>query len=238
MRRPAAKDIAFVLDTSGSMADRNKLEQAKKALNFCLANLNEDDRFDIVRFSTEAEPLFAELEQPMPRMSSKAQSIRRWTQAHRRDGDRRRAVRCARSYGQRRPKSARPFLIMFPDRRPADRRRDRRRQIVSKRHRSRASDVRIFCFGIGNDVNTHLLDRIADATRGVSQYVLPDEDIEVKVSSFYDKDQGAGADEREGRVQRRRTFTASQLYPAALPDLFKGETLLVFGRYSGNGPRR
>src|SRR5262249_41060036 len=62
--KPAEKDIVFVLDTSGSMADRGKLEQAKKALNFCLANLNEGDRFNLVRFSTEADSLFAELEHP------------------------------------------------------------------------------------------------------------------------------------------------------------------------------
>ena len=51
------KDICFVLDTSGSMAGA-KLEQAKKALRFCLANLGSADRFEIVRFSTEAEALF------------------------------------------------------------------------------------------------------------------------------------------------------------------------------------
>ena len=54
------KDICFVLDTSGSMAGP-KLEQAKKALRFCLANLGADDRFEIVRFSTETEPLFGSL---------------------------------------------------------------------------------------------------------------------------------------------------------------------------------
>ena len=47
------KDICFVLDTSGSMAGA-KLQQAKKAIEFCLANLGTQDRFEIVRFSTEA----------------------------------------------------------------------------------------------------------------------------------------------------------------------------------------
>ncbi len=55
------KDICFVLDTSGSMASE-KLEQARRALSFCLANLGAEDRFEIVRFSTEAEPLFGRLE--------------------------------------------------------------------------------------------------------------------------------------------------------------------------------
>ena len=51
------KDVAFVLDTSGSMAG-NKLEQAKKAFQFCVANLNDGDRFEVIRFSTETEALF------------------------------------------------------------------------------------------------------------------------------------------------------------------------------------
>src|SRR5215469_13252085 len=54
------KDVAFVLDTSGSMAGP-KMQQAKKALQFCIENLNDDDRFEIIRFSTEVEPLFDKL---------------------------------------------------------------------------------------------------------------------------------------------------------------------------------
>src|SRR6266403_711747 len=38
-----------------------KLQQAKKALEFCVENLSGEDRFEIVRFSTEAEPLFGKL---------------------------------------------------------------------------------------------------------------------------------------------------------------------------------
>src|SRR2546430_14211649 len=40
--RPAAKDVVFVVDTSGSMAGA-KLQQAQKALRFCVGNLNNDD---------------------------------------------------------------------------------------------------------------------------------------------------------------------------------------------------
>ncbi len=58
--KPAPKDVVFVVDTSGSMAGA-KLKQAQKALEFCVANLNAEDRFEIVRFSTEAEPLFNKL---------------------------------------------------------------------------------------------------------------------------------------------------------------------------------
>src|SRR5947199_7368088 len=59
-KKALPKDVAFVLDTSGSMAGK-KLDQAKKALLFCVENLNEDDQFEIIRFSTEIEPLFNKL---------------------------------------------------------------------------------------------------------------------------------------------------------------------------------
>jgi Ca-activated chloride channel family protein len=54
------RDVCFVIDTSGSMAEAGgkKMEQAKKALSFCLQNLNDGDRFEVIRFSTEAEGLF------------------------------------------------------------------------------------------------------------------------------------------------------------------------------------
>src|SRR5262249_10253011 len=51
----------------------------------------------------------------------------------------------------------------------------------------RTDNTRIFTFGVGDDVNAVLLDRLADQTRAVSTYVRPEEDIEVKVSSLYDK---------------------------------------------------
>ncbi len=65
------KDVAFVLDTSGSMAGK-KLEQAKKALQFCVENLNDGDRFEIIRFSTEVEPLFDKLVPASERNRDKA----------------------------------------------------------------------------------------------------------------------------------------------------------------------
>ena len=84
-------------------------------------------------------------------------------------------------------------------------------------------------------MNTHLLDRLADGDQApFSQYVLPDEDIEVKLSQLLHEDQGAGAVERRRRVHRRR-HRDQQSIPNTMPDLFKGEMLVAFGRYSGKG---
>jgi Ca-activated chloride channel family protein len=98
-------------------------------------------------------------------------------------------------------------------------------------------NVRIFSFGIGTDVNTHLLDRVANETRAFSQYVLPTEDIEVKLSSFYGKIASPVLTNVRIEEADRATpgIAIHQLYPPTLPDLYKGDTLMVFGRYSGSG---
>ena len=100
--------------------------------------------------------------------------------------------------------------------------------------RRAGAGTRIFPFGVGTDVNTHLLDRIAEDTRALSRYVLPGEDLELALSSFYTKirdpvltDLAVSFSNPGVRVTR--------LQPAALPDLFNGEVLAVFGRYTGAG---
>jgi len=99
--------------------------------------------------------------------------------------------------------------------------------------RKHDANARIFSFGIGSDVNTHLLDQLAESTRAFSQYVLENEDIEVKVSNFFTRIKEPALTnlklEFSGDVKVRL------LYPADLPDLFKGDQLVLAGRYSGSG---
>jgi len=97
----------------------------------------------------------------------------------------------------------------------------------------KAGSARIFSFGIGSDVNTQLLDQIAEGTRAFSQYVLANEDLEVKVSSFYTRIKEPAL--TNVRLEFGGGVRTSKLYPAQLPDLFKGDQLVVTGRYTGSG---
>src|SRR5206468_4922656 len=106
-------------------------------------------------------------------------------------------------------------------------------QIVGNVKKNSGGNVRVFCFGIGHDVNTHLLDRIAEDTRAFSQYVLPEEDIEVKVSNFFAKIKDPVL--TNPTLAFTGDIRATKLYPSPLPDLFKGEQLVLVGRYGGAG---
>jgi Ca-activated chloride channel family protein len=82
-----------------------------------------------------------------------------------------------------------------------------------------------------------LLDHVAEATRATTTYVLPDEDVEVKVARTF-----ARLGEPVLALPKLRTIDdagagvarTSDMLPAALPDLFAGDQLVVLGRYRGN----
>ena len=224
---PQAKDITFVLDTSGSMAGA-KMEQARKALKFCLANLNAEDRFDVIRFSTEPEPLFDKLQ---PADKANLDRADKFVNDLKAIGGTAidAALKKALSYPT---DSKRPYLIIFlTDGLPTVGENKEDRIVANIKNIS--STIRIFPFGIGTDVNTHLLDRIANDTNAFSQYVLPEEDLEIKLSNFYAKIKEPML--TNVKVTYTGDVKTSQLYPAVLADLFKGQMLTSFGRYSGSG---
>src|SRR5437870_2245089 len=225
--KPATKDVVFVVDTSGSMAGA-KLQQAQKALRFCVENLNNDDRFEIVRFSTEAEPLFREL---VPADSDHRKRANGFIDDFKPIGGTAIADALQSALKVRPDKTDRPFVVIFlTDGLPTVGTRNPDEIIASIK---KVSGVRIFSFGIGSDVNTQLLDQIAEGTRAFSQYVLANEDLELKVSKFYTRIKEPVL--TNVRLEFGGGVRASKLYPAQLPDLFKGDQLVVTGRYTGSG---
>src|SRR6516165_10736836 len=225
--KPAAKDVVFVVDTSGSMAGA-KLQQAQKALRFCVENLNADDRFEIVRFSTEAEPLFREL---VPADSDHRKRANGFIDEFKPIGGTAIADALQSAVKVRPEKSDRPFVVIFlTDGLPTVGTRSPEEIVANIK---KASGARIFSFGIGSDANTQLLDQIAEATRAFSQYVLANEDLELKVSNFYTRIKEPALTHL--KLDLGGGVSTSKMYPTDLPDLFKGDQLVVAGRYSGAG---
>src|SRR5262249_14486813 len=95
------------------------------------------------------------------------------------------------------------------------------------------ANTRIFTFGVGDDVNALLLDRLAEQTRALSTYVRPEENIEVKVSSLYGKISHPVLTDLH--LTTGKGVHLTEVYPTQLPDLFHGGQLVVLGRYRGKG---
>ena len=226
----AEKDINFVLDVSGSMSGK-KLEKAKEALLFCVNNLNKGDRFNVVRFSTEARSLFEDLEAADKGNIAEA---REFIEDLKAIGGTNidEALEKALSAQSRKD---RPYMVVFiTDGRPTIGVTEED-DLLKKLKVNNSDNTRIFTFGIGEDINTHLLDKITEHTKAFRSYILPDEDIEVKISNFYTKVSSPVL--TDVYLGFSRGVNASQIYPKALPDLFRGSSLTVLGRYENEGSR-
>jgi len=227
--RAMPKDVVFVLDTSGSMSGK-KLDQARNALAFCVDNLRDSDRFEVIQFSSGVEPLFTSL---VPANDSNRRKAREFVEDLRAVGGTAIAPALDQALARRPPESDRPFVVIFlTDGRPTVGE-TKEESIVASITDRRERFTRVFCFGIGNDVNTHLLDRITEATRAASQYVRPEEDLELKVSSFFTKINEPVLTDVE--LEFPEGVRARELHPHVLPDLFQGDQLVVVGRYQGSG---
>jgi Ca-activated chloride channel family protein len=220
-----AKDVILVLDTSGSM-EGEKIDQAKEALLFVLDNLNQEDRFSIVEFSTGVRA-YADGLQSVRRTRDAASWVRDIEAGGGTDINR--AMLEALDVADR----ERPTVLIFlTDGLPTEGVVETD-LILNNVKQAARSNVRVFTFGVGDDVNTLLLDTMARELRGASAYVRPGERIDEQVSSFYAKvstpvlaDIGLSFD----------GVRVEDTYPYPLPDLFAGMQLVLVGRYREGGP--
>ena len=89
--------------------------------------------------------------------------------------------------------------------------------------------MRLFTFGVGYDVNTALLDKLAAENGGVADYVEPKEDLEVKVSNFFSKVNYPVLTDLQLDMGGAQT---DLVYPRGIPDVFRGSQVTLIGRYS------
>ena len=223
----APKDVAFVLDTSGSMKG-DKLEQARRALSFCVTSLNDADRFTIVSFSDEARPLSVEMLSSNSDNRAKAKAFIDDLKAA---GGTDINIALSATLNMQED-SKRPFIVVFlTDGLPTIGETDINKIIRTVEDKSRSS-ARVFCFGVGDDVNTKLLDQLAQVTNATNQYVHPEEDIEVKVSSFFSK---VGAPLLSQVEISYGSADVYDVYPKKAGDLFRGGEIVIAGRYKKAG---
>jgi Ca-activated chloride channel family protein len=223
------KDVIFVLDTSGSMKDNNKIDQAKKALEFCIRSLRKEDRFNLITFSADVRPFKDALQQVSPTIQDEAV---KWVKDIEARGGTNIDEALQNALGMVEPGAKCPCMVVFlTDGMPTVGEQNPE-NILKNIAGKNSANTRIFTFGLGYDVNTHLLDKIAEANKGAREYITPDENIEVKISGFYDKIAYPVLADVKLDVSGLEIYDR---YPKNLPDIFRGNQLTIFGRYKGDG---
>ncbi len=232
----SAKEIVFVLDTSGSMADDGKIEKARAALRFGVNALNARDRFNIVSFAGEEHLLSERLLNADA--AGKKQALEFIERLKATGGTNINDALLAafnQLAGKQLPASERPqMVVLLTDGQPTVGVTSANK-IMGNAKEANRSNARLFTFGVGYDINTLLLDGLAGEGRGAVTYIEPKEDIELKVSSFFAKVNHPVLSDLKLDWGGSET---ELLYPRALPDLFHGSQLVLVGRYRPKGDFR
>jgi Ca-activated chloride channel family protein len=221
------KDIILVLDTSGSMQGE-KMDQAKEAARYVLDHLNPLDRFAIVSFATTTRSFSPSLEPAA--QADKGKDFLDRLEAMGSTDINRAMIEAVGLAEEVRPTT----LIFLTDGLPTEGV-TVTGAILDNVAREAPDNVRIFSFGVGDDVDTDLLDQISLDHGGASTYVRPGEEIDEEVSAFY----------RRVKMPVLSDLSldwgdiiVDQVYPQRIPDLFAGSQLIMLGRYREGGPAK
>ncbi len=221
-----AKDVTFVVDTSGSMMG-DKIKQARDALSFCVGALNPDDRFNLIAFSTDVVPY---AEKPMPASAENRRQARDFIAGLKARGGTAIAAAMQAALKAEVAKDRPAFVVLVTDGLPTVGETDP--GAILKRAKEACGSRRLFAFGVGDDVNTRLLDGICQGTRGSSSYVRPNQDLEVVLSAFYER---IAYPVMTGLKLDGGSTRLAELNPPELPDVFRGSEVRISGTYRGSG---
>ncbi|NUQ64407.1 MAG: VWA domain-containing protein, partial [Pirellulales bacterium] len=230
------KTVMFVVDRSGSMTGE-KIEQARGALKFVLNNLREGNLFNIVAYDSEVESFRPELQKFNEETRKAALGFVEGIYA----GGSTNINAALRTALAQLQDSKRPSYVLFLTDGLPTVGETKEMQIVDNAKEANDVRARIFAFGVGYDVNSRLLDKLAREGFGQSQYVRPNEDIEDSVSRLYRRIESPvmtdvtiefAFDEKHEELGK----PVSRVYPKGSFDLFAGEQLVVVGRYKKAGP--
>jgi len=219
------RDLVAVMDVSGSMSG-DKIEQAKLALTQLLGTLREGDRFRLVAFSSDVRR-YAEGWTTFTQESRRQAAD--WVRSLSANGGTNIEGALNEAFASAPDAEALGMVVFLTDGLPSQGENDPERLAdLAERNRGR---FRVFTFGVGPDVNTYLLDRVALRARGASEYVSPGGSIEQSIGALAAKT--ASPVLTDVAISADAGVELYDLQPGQMPDLFAGDELVVLGRYRG-----
>lgn len=218
-------DYVFVVDISGSMRNDGKLVLSQKAVQAFVNALGAEDRFDVMVFNSKPEMMFGQLGEVND--EGKAQLKGFLGEQFARGGtDLRPAMTAAYRYKQA---DRELNVVVLSD---GMTERGEQQELLTLINEAPASS-KVFCVGIGNDVNRPLLRQLAESAGGLATFISHGDDFERQADAFRRKLVHPVATDLQIKVDGIRVY---DMLPGALPSLFHGKPIRMIGRYEGSGP--
>ena len=232
---PVKREVIVVIDRSGSMRGE-KIAQAVEAALQVIEGLDDGEAFNIIDYSNSVE-MFAE--SPVIKSRESIAEARTYLAAIKANGGTALHDAIVEALRQGHHEGMLPMVLFLTDGLPTV----GERSEVAIREAAKAANKhnrRVFTFGVGYDVNAPLLTTIARQSRATSTFVLPEEDVEVKVGQVFRKLSGPVLSEPTltviGADGATTTRAVRDLMPGNLPDLFEGDQLILLGQYMQDEP--
>ena len=217
-------DYVFVLDISGSMADDGKLRTSRQSIEAFIKGLEKDDRFEIVTFNVAANPLFRQLR---PASEDNRRQGVAFLESQQARGGTVLGPAITTSYRYRDPDRPLNVVILSDG---LTEQRDRAELLALMRQRP--SNARVFCIGVGNDVDRPLLEQLADDAGGLSAFISRDDDFARTAQAFRRKLSRPAATNVELKFDGVEVY---DLEPKTLSNLYHGMPVRLYGRYRKGG---
>lgn len=224
--RPALpKDVVLVIDTSGSMSGQ-KIVQARDALKTILNKLRPEDHFGLLQFNTDVSSFKNEL---IPASAANKQAALDYVDTLQAGGSTNIESALQLGFDQlKNHRAERPaYVIFLTDGEPTVGITDTP-GLIKVAEKANRSGARLFNFGVGYDVKTDLLDKLAAAHHGSTTYVEPNENLELAVTGFYQKIE---APVLTDVAIDWGGLNVSRVYPRQVNDLFAGSEVILMGRH-------
>jgi Ca-activated chloride channel homolog len=223
----AGMDYVFILDISGSMANEGKLQVSSDSIGAFVSALGEGDRFDVMTFNNQPNTHFNELRSATDEAQADAAQFIA-SQRARGGTVLQSALRAAYNYADVDGDRTLNLVILSDGiTQPAD------RGALLDVSNSRPKNARLFCIGVGNEVNKPLLSQLAEEAGGLAAFISRGDDFKRQAESFRRKLS------RPIATNLRIDVTGLDVYdvlPEQLPNLYHGMPVRVYGRYRGDGP--
>ena len=220
----AGMDYVFVVDISGSMADQGKLRLATNVVDAFVSELGTEDRFEVIAFNNAPQLHFKSLQ---PATETSKQSAGEFLKDQRAIGGT--VLRPAITTAYKDKDADRPLnVVVLSD---GMTQQSEQAELISLISNAPAS-IRVFCVGIGNEVNRPLLKQLSEKAGGLAAFVSLQDDFRRQSQAFRRKLMRPVA--TNVRIQLNGVETYDVL-PGELPDLFYGSPLRMIGRYKQGG---
>lgn len=221
------KTVVFVIDKSGSMGGK-KIAQARDAARFVLGTLNEGDRFNLIVYDDAVQAFKPELQMFNDKSKQEAMAF----VDNIRDGGATNINEALRTAMGMIQDDSRPAYILFLTDGLPTAGEQNEMKIAENVKNANGHHARLIAFGVGDDVNARLLDRLSHGNGGVSEFVKPNDNLEGPVSKFASR---LTAPVLANVKVTMEGTDINRAYPRDLGDLFEGGQIVWAGRYRKSG---